>query len=83
MNEWIVYILECKDKSLYCGITNNIEKRLYDHNFTKSGAKYTRSRRPVILIATSPTMTKPEALKIELRIKKLKKHEKIPFLKNL
>ena len=67
---WIVYLLRCSDNSLYCGVSNNIEKRVDDHN-SGVGAKYTRSRRPVALVAASREMSKSEALKLELRIKKL------------
>ena len=48
---WTIYILECGDKTLYCGITNNIENRLKQHNGEiKGGAKYTRSRQPLELV---------------------------------
>lgn len=46
---YFVYILECADKSLYVGWTNNLEKRIHSHNHTKSGAHYTKIRRPVKL----------------------------------
>ena len=59
---WIVYLVRCSDKSLYCGISNDYKNRLIEHNSGK-GAKYTRSRRPVKLIGISPEMTKSEALK--------------------
>jgi putative endonuclease len=55
---------------MYCGITNNLEKRLEAHNLGKGG-KYTRSRIPVELLGTSSEMTKSEALKLELRIKRM------------
>ncbi len=67
---WAVYLLRCSDNSLYCGISNNIEKRVVDHN-AGLGAKYTRSRRPVVLVGTSQPMTKVEASQLEYRIKKL------------
>ena len=44
--EWVVYLVRCADESLYCGITNDIERRLVAHNSGK-GAKYTKSRMPV------------------------------------
>lgn len=46
---YFTYILECADKTLYVGSTNDIEKRLHQHNNLKSGAHYTKIRRPVIL----------------------------------
>ena len=78
---WVVYLVRCTDKSLYCGISNDFESRLIEHNSGK-GAKYTRSRRPVELIAISPEMTKSEALKLEYRIKQLPADKKISILKN-
>jgi putative endonuclease len=78
--KWLVYLVQCSDKSLYCGISNDFESRLIEHNSGK-GAKYTRSRRPVELIAVSPEMTKSEALKLEYRIKKLPADKKISILK--
>jgi len=67
-NKWIVYLIRCSDKSLYCGITNNLKNRLIAHNSGK-GAKYTRSRRPVELVGASSAMTKSDALKLEHRVK--------------
>ena len=76
---WVVYLLRCCDNSLYCGISNNIEKRVVDHN-TGLGAKYTNSRRPVKLISKSREMTKSNALKLEYRIKQLPADRKITEL---
>ncbi len=66
---WVVYLIRCSDESLYCGITNNLKNRLEAHNSGK-GAKYTRSRRPVELVAASPEMTKSDALK-QYRVKQV------------
>jgi putative endonuclease len=76
---WIVYILRCKDNTLYTGITNNIEKRLIAHNWSLA-SKYTRARLPVVLSAVSNSMSKTEALRLEMKIKKLAKGEKIATL---
>jgi len=65
---------------LYCGITNNLKNRLESHN-AGSGAKYTRSRRPVELAGASPEMTKSDALKLEYRIKRTPAGRKISELK--
>jgi len=62
------YILKCKDDSLYTGWTNNLEKRLKDHNEGK-GAKYTKSRRPVDLVYHEVFRTKEEAMRREYAIK--------------
>jgi len=77
--EWVVYILRCKDNTLYTGITNNIEKRLIAHN-RGLAAKYTRSRRPVVLSAVSNPMCRTDAMRLELRIKKLAKGKKVVTL---
>ena len=73
--QWVVYLVRCSDKSLYCGITNNLKNRLAAHNSGK-GAKYTRSRRPVTLVGTSSEMTRSEALKLEYRVKKVPSNKK-------
>jgi len=69
-SNWIVYLVRCSDNSLYCGVTNHLKKRLAAHN-SGSGAKYTRSRRPVVLAAVSHGMTKSDALKLEYQIKQV------------
>ena len=69
------YILECKDGSFYTGWTNNLEKRLKDHNDGK-GAKYTRSRLPVRLIYFEEYETKEEAMSREFAIKRMTRKEK-------
>jgi putative endonuclease len=68
--QWVVYLIRCSDESLYCGTSNNLKNRLEAHNSGK-GAKYTRFRRPVELVAVSPEMTKSDALKLEYRVKQL------------
>jgi putative endonuclease len=78
---WIVYLIRCADESLYCGITNNLENRLIAHNSGR-GAKYTRSRRPVELVAASSEMTKSDALKLEYRVKQLPASKKKLEFKN-
>ena len=73
---WYVYIIECKDNSLYTGITNNLSKRLEVHNSGK-GAKYTKTRLPVKLVYKEIYRTKEESLRRESEIKKLKRREKL------
>ena len=77
---WVVYLAQCSDDSLYCGITNNLKNRLAAHNSGK-GAKYTRSRRPVNLVGVSEKMTKNEALKLECRVKRVPAGKKEDELK--
>jgi putative endonuclease len=74
--EWVVYLVRCADESLYCGITNDIEKRLIAHNSGK-GAKYTKSRIPVEMTGVSSKMTKSEALKLERHIKRIPAGKKV------
>lgn len=69
------YILKCSDGSLYTGWTNNLEKRVADHNAGK-GAKYTKGRRPVELAYYEAFETKEEAMKREYAIKRLSRTEK-------
>ena len=78
---WTVYILRCSDGSFYTGVTNGLEKRLMGHG-RGTASKYTRSRRPVTLLATSVEMNKGEALRLEIKIKKMPKAKKVACLKS-
>ena len=69
------YILQCKDGTFYTGWTNNLERRLKAHNDGK-GAKYTKARRPVILVYYETFETKEEAMKREYAIKQMTRKEK-------
>ena len=69
------YIVECKDGTLYTGWTNNLEKRIADHNSGK-GAKYTRARKPVTLVYYETFEAKEEAMKREYAIKHMRRKEK-------
>ena len=73
---WYVYILECKDKTFYTGITTNLKRRIQEHNTSDLGAKYTRGRRPVKLVYSVRRKNKSRALIEECRIKKLSRGEK-------
>ena len=74
------YILQCADGTLYCGWTNCLEKRLKAHNEGRE-AKYTKSRRPVVLAYYEEFETKSEAMRREAAIKKLKREQKEALLK--
>ena len=74
------YIVECSDGTLYTGWTNNLEKRLEDHNAGK-GAKYTKTRRPVKLVYQEQFETKEEAMSREYHIKQLSRKEKMKLMK--
>ena len=69
-------MLSCADDTLYCGISNNLDKRLTAHN-AGEGAKYTRGRIPVQLVYQESCADKSAALKRELQIKRLSREEKI------
>lgn len=79
---WFLYIVVCSDSSLYTGITTDIDRRLYEHNYTKKGAKYTRSRRPVQLRYCATYKSRSIASKIEASIKKLKRADKLILCKS-
>lgn len=76
---WFVYMLRCKDGSLYTGCTDDVQRRLAVHNSGK-GAKYTRSRLPVALVYEEPCADRSEALRREAAIKKMKKEAKEAML---
>ncbi len=73
------YIVRCRDGSLYTGWTNNLEKRIKDHNSGR-GAKYTKSRRPVLLAYYEEFATKEEAMRREWEIKQMKRQEKLSLI---
>ena len=74
--KWQIYIIECRDGSLYTGMTTDLEKRLAAHNAGK-GAKYTTSRRPVQLVYREGAVNRSEASKRENAIKKLNRNDKL------
>ena len=76
---WYIYILECSDGTLYTGITTDVNRRLLEHNSGK-GAKYTKTRRPVVLKALFEAKNRSEASKEEYRIKQLPRAEKLKLL---
>ena len=71
MSEWHVYIVQCSDGSLYTGITKNIDDRISQHN-AGQGAKYTRSRRPVVLVYQEVAENHGAALRRENAIRRLR-----------
>lgn len=79
--DWMVYLLECADGSYYCGICTNLERRLSEHNGEiPGGARYTRSRRPVRVLASVPCTDRAAASRIEYRVKRLKKMQKLAYI---
>lgn len=77
---WFVYILECNDNTLYTGITNNLDKRIEEHNGGKAAAKYTRVRRPVKYVYNESCENRSEATKREMAIKRLSRAEKLTLI---
>ena len=76
---WYVYILRCVDDTLYCGSTNDLQKRLQLHRAGK-GAKYTRGRGPLELVYWEQLATQSDALKRERAIKTLSRPEKLNLI---
>ena len=82
-SEYTVYILRCSDNTFYTGITTNIKRRIRQHDGEiKGGATYTKGRSPVKVIYVEKNLTKSEALKKEILIKKLSRKQKQNFIKN-
>ena len=80
---WCIYVLRCADDSLYCGITTDTDRRLKEHNGNgKKGAKYTRSRRPVILFYEEAYPDRSSAAKSESKFKKLTRKKKLQYMVN-
>jgi len=77
---YFVYILECSDSSLYTGIAKDVTKRLDEHNHSKKGAKYTKSRRPLKLVHVEPHSDRGSALQREFAIKKLTRLQKLKLI---
>ncbi len=76
-NPWYVYMLVCSDRTIYTGITLDIEKRIAEHNNGASGAKYTRSRRPVSLAYQEEFPDRSSASSREYQLKKLSRQQKL------
>jgi len=74
-----VYILKCRDESLYTGWTSDLEKRIKTHN-TGKGAKYTRARLPVELVYFEEYEDKIQAMKREYEIKQLTREKKLKLI---
>lgn len=80
---YFTYILECRDKTLYVGYTTDLDKRLVAHNTSKTGAHYTKIRRPVKLVYSEKFKTLSEALKREHEIKSWSREKKIDLIKKI
>ncbi len=74
--QFSLYIVRCKDGSLYTGITTNVDRRIREHEAGRRGAKYLSGRAPLRLVFEEPVGTRSQALQLEHRVKKLKRSEK-------
>lgn len=76
MAEWCVYLLGCSDGTYYTGITSDIERRVAEHNESSRGARYTRARRPVVLVYKEVCESRSVAARREWEIRKLPRADK-------
>ncbi len=77
---YFVYVVQCTDDTYYTGITTDLTRRIEEHNTSPKGARYTRTRRPVVLRYSEKYPNKSEALKREMAIKKMKRAAKIELI---
>lgn len=77
---WYLYVVRCADGSLYTGVTTDLNRRLHEHNFTKRGAKYTRSRRPVKMMWSKKYQDRSSAQSAEYNFKKLLHKQKLEII---
>ncbi|MBT3568909.1 MAG: GIY-YIG nuclease family protein [Opitutae bacterium] len=82
MDKWSVYLVRCKDDSLYAGVALDVDRRLEEHREGKRGAKYLRGRAPLELVLKRELGDRSLALKVELRIKKLSRKAKKTLIEN-
>jgi len=80
MGDWFIYMVECADQSLYTGITTDPDRRLAEHNSSKSTTRYTRARQPVTLVYKETADSRAAASKREIAIKKLSRRQKLALL---
>ncbi len=78
---WYLYMVQCSDGTLYTGITNDLPRRISEHN-SGTASRYTRSRLPVKLVYRESCRNKSSALKKEYRIKSLSREEKGEYIKS-
>jgi putative endonuclease len=72
---WFVYLVKCRDGTLYTGVARDVERRLEQHNAGR-GARYTRGRGPVVMVAASRAMEKRAAYRLEWAVKQLPRRRK-------
>ena len=81
MREWRVYILRCRTGELYTGSTNDIDRRVGQHNAGRA-SKFTRSRRPVLLVYQEACVSRSAALRREVQIKGMDRGEKLALVQS-
>ena len=79
-NPWYLYVVKCSDNTLYTGVTTDLDRRLTEHNTSLKGAKYTRKRRPVVLVYSKHYADRSQAQKAEYQFKRLSRKEKIKVI---
>jgi putative endonuclease len=79
---WWAYFVSCADGSLYAGATNDLNKRVAAHN-QGTGARYTRSRRPVVLVWSRSVRGRSRALSLEAKLKQLSRAEKLRLVRSI
>jgi putative endonuclease len=82
MKEYFVYVVQCSDKSYYTGITNNLERRLYEHNEGINKSAYTYRKRPVVLKYCETFQSPLDAIAFEKKIKNWSRKKKEALFKN-
>lgn len=80
---WFVYLVRCRDDSLYCGITTDPDRRVAEHNGERDGgARYTRSRRPVALVHLEGFVSRAGAARREAAIKRMGRPQKLNLIQS-
>jgi len=81
-SNYTTYIARCADGTLYTGFALNVTRRIQEHNTSTTGAKYTRSRGPVVLVYSKQYRTRSRAQQEEARVKRLSREEKLILIKS-
>lgn len=76
-----MYMVQCRDQTLYTGYTTNLSRRIHEHNTSPKGAKYTRVRRPVRLVYAKAFLTRQAACQYEYQLKTLTRKQKQEIIK--
>lgn len=77
---WYLYVVNCSDGTLYTGVTTNVDRRVHEHNTSKRGAKYTKTRRPVNLLWSKEYTSRSEAQSAEYEFKRLFREQKLQII---